>query len=122
MHFVPIPKEELDKLWPYVEPIIKRSTSLTPDRIDTNDVYEQAKRGFYLIWIVYEDVEKVNRINAVLTTRISEYPKTKALCIDFVGGHRMKEWLPIVMPIFENLGKINKCTHIEGYGRRAWKK
>jgi len=34
----------------------------------------------------------------------------------------MKEWLPIVMPVLEDLGKGNNCSHIEGYGRRAWKK
>lgn len=57
-----------------------------------------------------------------MTARISQYPKTRALCIDFVAGQRMKEWLPIVMPIFEDLGKANGCTHIEGYGRKAWQR
>ena len=122
MKFLPIPKDKVDVMWPYVEPIIQKAVNLTPDRIDLNDLYEQAKKGFYILWIVFEEVKEQKVIQAVLTTRLSEYPKTKALCIDFVAGQRMKEWLPIVMPVFENLGKVNKCTHIEGYGRRAWKK
>ena len=122
MKFLPIPKDKVDVMWPYVAPVIEKAVNLTPDRIDINDLYEQAKKGFYILWIVFEEVKEQKVIQAVLTTRLSEYPKTKALCIDFVAGQRMKEWLPIVMPVFENLGKVNKCTHIEGYGRRAWKK
>ena len=122
MKFLPIPSEQIDNMWPYVEPVLQKSVSLTPDRIETKDVYDQAKKGSYLVWIVYEEEENKKRIQAVLTARISQYPKTKALCIDFVAGQRMKEWLPIVMPIFEDLGKANGCTHIEGYGRKAWQR
>ena len=42
--------------------------------------------------------------------------------MDFVAGSRMKEWLPIVMPILEDIAKTNYCTHLEAYGRRAWSK
>ncbi len=122
MQFLPIPKDHVDSMWEHIEPIIKRSVSLTPDRIDTQTLYEDVKKGLYLMWIVTEERKDVQYIQAVLTTRICQYPKTKALCIDFVAGTRMKEWLPIVMPAFEELGKTNGCSHIEGYGRKAWAK
>lgn len=122
MQFIPIPKDHIDSMWQHVEPIVRRAVGLTPDRIDTDDLYENAKVGAYLIWLVTEERDNIQYIQAVLTTRISQYPKTNALCIDFVAGTRMKEWLPIVMPVLEDLGKSNNCSHIEGYGRRAWKK
>jgi hypothetical protein len=122
MQFVPIPKEHLDNMWQYVEPIIIKAVGLTPDRIDTKNILADAKEGRYLIWIVTEQRKDTQYIQAVLTTRISQYPKTNALCVDFVAGTRMKDWLPIVMPVFEELGKTNKCSHIEGYGRKAWAK
>lgn len=122
MQFIPIPKDHIDSMWEHVKPIINRAISLTPDRIEADDLYDSAKKGGYLIWIVTEERDDVQYIQAVLTTRIVNYPKTKALCIDFLAGTRMKEWLPIVMPVLEELGKNNKCSHIEGYGRRAWTK
>lgn len=122
MRFIPIPKDHIDSMWEHVEPIIRRAVGLTPDRIDTKDLYDNAKSGAYLIWLVIEERDDVQYIQAVLTTRISQYPKTKALSIDFVAGTRMKEWLPVVMPTLEELGKSNGCSHIEGYGRRAWSK
>jgi len=122
MKFIPIPKDHVASMWQYVEPILKRAVELTPDRIDTQDVLDGALQGAYLMWLVTEERHDIQYIQAVITTRIVEYPKSKALCIDFVAGTRMKEWLPTVMPILEDLGKNNKCSHIEGYGRRAWNK
>lgn len=122
MQFIPIPKDHVESMWQHVEPILQRAVGLTPDRIDTKDVYEGAKKGAYLMWLVTEERDNIQYIQAVLTTRIADYPKSKALCIDFVAGTRMKEWLPVVMPVLEELGKTNGCSHIEGYGRRAWTK
>ena len=120
MKFIPIPKEHLDNMWPHVEPVLQAAVGLTPDRITTQDVYDGASKNFYLIWVVFEEIDSKNVIQAVITTRMIDYPKSKALAIDFVAGTRMKEWLPIVMPTLEELGKSNNCDHIEGYGRRAW--
>ena len=122
MQFIPIPKDHVESMWQHVEPILQRAVGLTPDRIDTKDVYEGAKKGAYLMWLVTEERDNIQYIQAVLTTRIADYPKSKALCIDFVAGTRMTEWLPVVMPVLEELGKTNGCSHIEGYGRRAWTK
>jgi hypothetical protein len=122
MKFIPIPKDHVESMWKHVEPILERAVGLTPDRINTQDVYEGAKSGAYLMWLVTEERDNIQYIQAVLTTRIADYPKSKALCIDFVAGTRMKEWLPVVMPTLEELGKTNGCSHIEGYGRRAWNK
>jgi len=122
MNLLPIPIKEVDNMWYHLEPIIKKAVSLTPDRIDTKDLYDSAKAGVYLLWAVYDGENEDMKIHAVLSTRVLEYPKTKALAIDFVAGKKMKEWLPLVMEKFEELGKMNQCTHIEGYGRKAWQK
>ena len=34
---------------------------------------------------------------AAITTRIIEYPSKKAMAMDWIGGKRMMEWLPIAM-------------------------
>lgn len=123
MKFLPIPKDSIESLWEHIEPILNKAVSLTPERIDTANVKQDALKGGYLLWIVYEEIkENQPVIIAVITTRLIEYPKTKALAMDFVAGSRMTEWLPIVMPILEDIAKTNHCTHLEAYGRRAWSK
>ena len=122
MKLLPIPLDQVDSMWGYIEPIIKKAVDLTPDRISTQDLYDSAKAGGYLLWIVCEEENEKLIIQAVLSTRVLQYPKTKALAIDFVAGQKMKDWLRTVMEKFEELGKLNQCTHIEGYGRKAWQK
>jgi hypothetical protein len=120
MKFIPIPKEHIDNMWEHIEPTLHRAVGLTPDRIDTNHVRDAAEKGIYLLWIVFEEKDDQRYIEAVITTRVVDYPKSRALAVDFVAGRRMKEWLPVVMPILEEVGNKNDCNHIEGYGRRAW--
>jgi hypothetical protein len=57
-----------------------------------------------------------------MTTRVIEYPERKALAMDFIGGSRMKEWLPEAQRTLEKFAKDNNCLHLEGYGRKAWKR
>mgnify|MGYP001245032423 FL=1 len=57
---------------------------------------------------------------AAITTSIISYPGRKAMAMDWIGGSRMKEWLPEVQKTIEQFAKENKCSHLEGYGRKAW--
>jgi hypothetical protein len=59
---------------------------------------------------------------AAITTRLIEYPSKRALALDWVGGNRMSEWLPIAMEKFISFAKDCGCSHLEGYGRKAWTK
>ena len=58
MNLLPIPMAQLDDMWVHIEPIIKRAVLLTPDRIGTEDLFDAAKAGQYLLWIVYEEKDK----------------------------------------------------------------
>ena len=44
------------------------------------------------------------------------------MAMDWVGGKRMTEWLPIALDKFEKFAKDCGCEHLEGYGRTAWKR
>lgn len=57
---------------------------------------------------------------AAVTTRIISYPGRKAMAMDWVGGSRMGEWLPMALETLEEYSKKNGCDHLEGYGRKAW--
>jgi len=59
MKLLPIPLDQVDSMWGYIEPIIKKAVDLTPDRISTQDLYDSAKAGGYLLWIVCEEENKL---------------------------------------------------------------
>ena len=50
MNLLPIPVAQLDSMWMHIEPIISRAVKLTPDRIASEDLFEAAKAGQYLLW------------------------------------------------------------------------
>lgn len=116
LHITVVPPQVLDVVWDKVKPMIELAIRTTRPRYDINSVRDGLDQGELLLWLVLDGTEPV----AALTTRIVEYPHSKALCLDWIGGKRMKEWLPLAHDIMRKYGRDNGCTHLEGYGRRAW--
>ena len=112
----PIHPEILPKVWHLVGPILNRAISLTPERIKMDDVFAETQFGEYLVWAVIDGEE----IIAAFTTRVSGYPQAKVLAIDFVGGKKIKAWLPQALAKIEDHGRKLGCIALEGYGRNAW--
>jgi hypothetical protein len=111
-----VPPAVLDVVWPQVAPLLEKATNASNAYFGVDEVYNRARTGEYLLWLVLDGTTPV----AALTTRITIYPKAKALCLDWIGGERMREWLPLAQKLMERYGKDNDCTHLEGYGRKAW--
>tara|TARA_R100001510_G_C7656556_1_gene216706 strand:- start:1447 stop:1743 length:297 start_codon:yes stop_codon:yes gene_type:complete len=74
----------------------------------------------YTVWTVIN--KNTKEIDAVIATRILEYPRSKAFAIEFVGGSNMRNWIDEALDVFEKTAIFNKCSTLEGYGRRAWTK
>lgn len=96
--------------------MLAKAVATAAGRMDTDDVLEYIKQGTYLLWLAAVEGEVV----AALTTRVIEYPKTRALVIDWIGGSKMKLWLPTAMQAMKDHAAVNNCQHLEGYGREAW--
>lgn len=118
MKFTPIAPQMLPDVWQHVAPLLDKAVSLSPELIKIQDVYEAALAGVYLVWVAVD--EEKGEFVGVITTRIISYPRTKAMAMDFIGGARMKEWLGMAHEAIEEHAKRNECSHLEGYGRRAW--
>ena len=68
------------------------------------------------LFVVVDDEDVV----AALTVRIIDYPHQRTMAIDWLGGSRMKEWLPDAMAKVKQFAKDNGVVALEGFGRRAW--
>lgn len=111
-----VPKTHLHAVWPIVGPMLDKAVATAAGKLDIDDVLEQALADVYVVWMVVVGDEPV----AAITSRIIEYPKCKAMALDWVGGTRMKEWFIPVMRGMKEHAVRNGCSHMEGYGREAW--
>lgn len=113
---IAVPKTHLDAAWAVAGPMLAKAVKTAEGKLDIDDVLEGARNDVYVVWLVLIDREAV----AALTTRIIDYPKCKAMAIDWIGGTRMKEWLGPAMRAMKEHAIRNGCAHMEGYGREAW--
>jgi len=114
--FSAVPAAVLDVVWADAEPLLAKAVEASGGRYTTQSVYEGLRNQHLLLWMVMDGTKPV----AALTTRVSQLPTVRALSIDWLGGERMKEWLPIIMPVLVQYGKQYSCTEMHGYGRLAW--
>ncbi len=109
-----VPTSVVDVIWNDVSRVLRRSVLTADGRFDLNDVRDGIKSGLYGLWVVMED----DKVVAALTTRVVVYPQCKSLAMDWIGGSRMREWLPQAQKVMTKFAKENGCTELEGYGRR----
>jgi hypothetical protein len=113
---LPVPREHLATIWPIVSPMLARAVDTSPGKLSVDDIIAGAYQGSYVIWVIVVDEE----IIASVTTRIIDYPKCRAMALDWVGGKRMREWFGPAMRVIKEHAVRNQCSHMEGYGREAW--
>lgn len=111
-----VPAPVLDVVWPQVAPMLDKAVKTTYPRYNIESIRAELNKGTLALWLVLDSATPV----AAFTTRIADYPKSRGLCMDWIGGGRMAEWLPLAQPLMEQYAKDNGCTHLEGYGRKAW--
>lgn len=115
----PVPKEFIDPIWAQAAKVLQGSVDTVQGKLEINDIYDSIMADEYVLWIVV-DYGKGDEIIAALTTKLLDYPKCMAMSIDWIGGTRMKEWLPMAQETISRYAKDHGCTHLEGFGREAW--
>ena len=113
-----IPAAGLEVVWGDVRKLLEPAVKTAAGKLDIDDVRKDIESGTLVLWLVVDGTTPI----AAITTRIVAYPQRRALAMDWIGGRRMKEWLPIAQRTLSKFAVDNGCAHLEGYGRRAWGK
>ena len=116
--FTPIPKDYASAIWPNVAKVLKRSVATADGKYEVDDILDMVLKDELVLWVVLDTNN--DEIIAAVTTRLIEYPQGNAMALDWVGGTRMKEWLPMAHPIMVSYAEDHNCKYLEGYGRKAW--
>lgn len=115
-----VPFEYVDDVWPHVKKHLRRALSMQGKMYTLESIKEMMERKALALWVMVDD--ETGDVVAASTTRIIEYPECRAMAIDWIGGRRMKEWLPQLAQIMDAYAKDHGCSHIEGGGRAGWVK
>jgi len=116
--FTPLPKDHAKAVWPSVAKVLKRSVATAEGKYEVDDLLDFILNDELVLWVVLDTTN--DEVVAAITTRLIEYPQGNAMAMDWIGGTRMKEWLPIAHKTLEQHAKDHNCKYLEGYGRKAW--
>ena len=117
--FMPVPKEYVGAVWPYAARVLKRSVQTAEGKFEVDDVFSHIMTDQYVLWIIVDHDDK-DEIVAAITTRLIPYPQGMSMAMDWIGGTRMKEWLPLAQETLSRYARDHGCKYLEGYGRKAW--
>ena len=112
-----MPKEAVGSVWKDVDEILKRAVDTVKDKSAVIDILTGVYEDMYALWVVMNEDDKVI---AAFTTRLIQYPRRRALALDWVGGTQMKEWEDQLIDTMKRYGNELGCSHLEGYGRKGW--
>ena len=74
--------------------MLNKAVETSKGKYHINDIYEDLTKGFYNLWLIIDDKGE-DKVVAALTTRLIKYPNRSAMAMDWVGGKRMAEAVPI---------------------------
>lgn len=116
--FSAVPPSATEIVWPTVEPMLARAVETSGGRFTITSVLHSILAGHSALWVVLDGEDIV----ATLTTRVSDLPGTRVLIMDWIGGSRLKEWLPLAQETLMRYGRQYGCTELQGAGRRGWQR
>jgi hypothetical protein len=109
--------EEFMRTGPLMEKVVKT----TSGRFQVEDLFDACVERRMTLWIVvWMPVGQSREYLAVIFTSVRDYPRKRALRVDFVAGTRMSEWLGKFALAYEEAARIEKCDLMEGGGRMGW--
>lgn len=113
-----VPAEYVHLVWPTAGPMLERALARAPGRYAGGDIYELLVKGGSTLWLVFDDAG----IIAACATRLYDIPLGRILCVEWLGGGRLREWVGHLVPLLERYAKDLSCTKIEAHGRKGWKR
>ncbi len=111
----------IQKLWHIVEPMFRTATDRSSGRYETSDILSELLSNQSQLWVTFtmdEEPEIIHTIN----TKITQYPRKKALAVAFGCGldNLIDEWIDLLNSRLEAFARKNGCDMLEMAGRRGW--
>ena len=109
--------EHLPLAWPVAAPLLAPAVELSEGRYDLTAVYEKLAQKFALLWLIDDGKDETV---AAFVSRIAVYPRKRMLCVEFLGGEGMPEWVSTVDKVLAAYARDAGLEGLEMSGRLGW--
>lgn len=111
-----VPEQFIDDAWARVSGYIATAVYQTDGRYTLDDAYTLVKEHGYLLWVAFGGGE----MKGAVITRFAQYPRKKALHIQFLGGAEGRAWKTSMLEMLQRFARDQDCDCIEASGREGW--
>ena len=105
-----VPQEYIKNIYPDIDKYVDRLVPTSHGRFDKIDLLNDILSGKASLWTIVDEDDD-NKINGIIFTEITIYPRTKMLSISYAAADRLENW-----------AVDNGCNSMEVTGRRGWVK
>lgn len=105
--------EEVNDLWPRVEPLIERGLRESHKSFSAEDVRLSLLAKARQLWVLLPDIA------CAWVTQIDVYPLAKVFHIFLIAGKLPADWRQIWFHV-KQWGKSQGCQAVELQGRKGW--
>lgn len=111
--------EDIDLIWPALEPWFASVEHRTGTDLTPPDIREAAKQGRLTLWAIYDTERPVPLLAAAASGALDSdgVPVTEILSL---GGRDFSAWGPTILAEFERLARDNGMKRVRIVGRPGW--
>jgi len=109
--------DEAAARWRDIMPFLVGMSKMASERYGPGDLLKLVAAGEYQMWGAADG----EQLDAVMLTRLVQYPRAKSCELASVFGKNMKEWLGLLDKL-ESWAKREGCTCIQPVGRPGWER
>lgn len=108
--------DDLPQVWPLAMPLLAPAVERSEGRYDLRAVHDRLRQKQSLLWLVRTGTD----VAAAFTTRDAVYPRATYLCVDFLGGDRLSEWVATADQVLTEYAAEAGFAGVEMLGRPGW--
>jgi hypothetical protein len=113
-----IPAENVEAVWPLVEPYVKRVCARHSDQVTEAELLDDAMAGRKQIWMAWDGANKA--VQAVFSTSIDEAKDgSKTARLHFCTGQDREQWQDLLADILAWAAQ-NGCKRFRTIARKGW--
>jgi len=115
---VQVPAYMAKEKWHELAPFFAKVTCHTNGCYEPDDVLADILKGEQLLWVAWN--ERALAVDAVMTTRLVEYPRRTVCHVIYIAGGHMQRWLREFQETVEQYACEQGASGLEGGFRRGW--
>lgn len=107
-----------EQKWADLAPLFEKATRHTNGCYEPDDILALIMKRELLCWVAWD--QATNTLDAVMATRLVDYPRRTVCSVPFIAGTRMRRWIKEFQATVEDYARKAGATGVEGGFRRGW--